>query len=418
MIINKYLNNYLNTDHILLILFIILPVSLLTGSAIININIFLIDLIFLKILFSSKNFKEIFNDIFFYLLLLFFLSLIINIFFNNGEYFTYKSQIGILRFIIFIYAFKYILNLQKYKNLHQIMKVWSIIFIVVSIDLVFEFIFGYNLIGNTSYIPGRLSGFLGDELKIGNWYAGLVFLVSTFILLKMKNNKLSMILLTLFLIISFLIGERSNLIKIATGYILLLIFTDKLNLKLKASILIIFIFFTSLLVTNNSVIKTRFSSQVLSQLKADGLINKVMASHYGVHYYTAYKIFEKNPIFGIGVKQFRYESTKDIYEENKYNIHELEKWATHPHQIHFEFLSETGLFGYLIFLIFIITSIIISLKKYFKTKNNYLLASTIFIIISSMPIIPSGSFFTTYSATIFWLNYALMVALYDKISND
>ena len=115
------------------------------------------------------------------------------------------------------------------------------IFIVVSIDLVFEFIFGYNLIGNTSYIPGRLSGFLGDELKIGNWYAGLVFLVSTFILLKMKNNKLSMILLTLFLIISFLIGERSNLIKIATGYILLLIFTDKLNLKLKASILIIFI---------------------------------------------------------------------------------------------------------------------------------------------------------------------------------
>ena len=59
-------------------------------------------------------------------------------------------------------------------------------------------------------------------------------------------------------------------------------------------------------------------------------------------------------MFGV-IKNFRYESGKSKYLmktcSNKI------RQSTHPHQIHLEFLSETGLFGYLSFLTFILTTL-------------------------------------------------------------
>ena len=39
-------------------------------------------------------------------------------------------------------------------------------------------------------------------------------------------------------------------------------------------------------------------------------------------------------------------------------------------------------------------------------------SSLLFIIATLIPLLPSGSFFTTYSASIFWINYGLL--LYKK----
>ena len=41
---------------------------------------------------------------------------------------------------------------------------------------------------------------------------------------------------------------------------------------------------------------------------------------------------------------------------------------------------------------------------YFKTRDKYLLSGIIFIIATLIPILPSGSFFTTYTATIFQMH--------------
>ena len=48
-----------------------------------------------------------------------------------------------------------------------------------------------------------------------------------------------------------------------------------------------------------------------------------------------------------------------------------------------------------------------------KNKNPFLLSSIVFIVVSLNPILPSGSFFTTFSATIFWINYAIMITFFD-----
>ena len=70
----------------------------------------------------------------------------------------------------------------------------------------------------------------------------------------------------------------------------------------------------------------------------------------------------------------------------------------HPHQIHFEILSELGLVGYIL----ILSNLIILIINNFKTKiNNYKKGAILFILASILPFLPSGSFFTSYGALIF-----------------
>ena len=106
------------------------------------------------------------------------------------------------------------------------------------------------------------------------------------------------------------------------------------------------------------------------------------------------------------------ESIKEIYtKQNKDFAFQI--MGTHPHQIHFEILSETGLFGFLSFTTFILYSFFCSLKSYFKTRNKYQLSALLFILCSLIPFLPSGSFFSTYTSVLFWLNFAIMTS-YNK----
>ena len=50
----------------------------------------------------------------------------------------------------------------------------------------------------------------------------------------------------------------------------------------------------------------------------------------------------------------------------------------------------------------------ISIKNYLKTKNLYQLSGIIFVIVSLLPILPTGSFLSTFTSSIFWLNFAIM----------
>ena len=138
-------------------------------------------------------------------------------------------------------------------------------------------------------------------------------------------------------------------------------------------------------------------------------------SQYGAHYNVAKEIFLDNPIFGIGIKNFRIESYKKKYDDLDHKFNHL-RGATHPHQIHYELLAETGLIGYLSFILFMIISLIFFFKNFKNNKNIYEFSGMLFVIISLLPLIPSGSFFSTYSAGLFWFNYSIMMGN-KKIEN-
>ena len=99
------------------------------------------------------------------------------------------------------------------KNLDQkkILYFWGIIFLIVSFDILFEYIFGENILGYKSGYHGRIASFTGDELNIGGYYFGFFLLTSALLI---KKNYLFPISILFFLFISIIIGERANFLKV------------------------------------------------------------------------------------------------------------------------------------------------------------------------------------------------------------
>ena len=124
-------------------------------------------------------------------------------------------------------------------------------------------------------------------------------------------------------------------------------------------------------------------------------------------YLNAYDIFKSNIIFGTGVGTFWNESHKNFEKKEKINGYNILP-NTHPHQYHFEILANLGLVGYLYLTVFFIYFFSKNIKFYLKTKNKLTLGCFIMLIVFLIPLLPTGSFFTTYGASIFWLNFALM----------
>ena len=174
---------------------------------------------------------------------------------------------------------------------------------------------------------------------------------------------------------------------------------------------------TAVVINNNDNLKDRFVAQTF---KAGGDLTNIFSSPidylryttYGAHYDAAIKIFKNYPFFGVGLKNYRTESGKDHYKNPKFIFTDQRK-TTHPHQIHFEILSETGLIGYLSFIICFFIFLKNSIKNLIDKKNIYQLSGILFIICSFLPFVPSGSFFTTFGATIFWINFALIETFND-----
>ena len=409
----ELIKNYKLEPRTFLIFFIALfPVTLLIGSSFINSSIVLIDILFLFLLIKEKKLNFLKNQSF-YILLLLWTVLIINMLLSINTENSLSRSIGFIRFIIFIFAIKFILNKNKTDD-KLIFVSWSIIFFIVTIDIIFESIFGFNTLGFQSYLPGRVSSFLNDELKIGNFYFGFILLTLSFIYYKLKSDKIFIIFLIFLIFVSFLIGERSNFIKIFIITFLFFLVVDKTILWKKLLLFFItlaLIFFT---ISKNENLKERFYNQIFVNLVEHNYdIKKFFRfTTYGAHYDTAIQIFKNHPYFGVGLKNYRIESGKAKYENPNFIFNEKRK-TTHPHQIHFEFLAEMGLFGYISFFIFFFIFLTRSIKIQIKNKNLYHLSSLLFILVSFAPLIPSGSFFTTYGAAIFWLNFAVVESFND-----
>ena len=181
-----------------------------------------------------------------------------------------------------------------------------------------------------------------------------------------------------------------------------------------ASIILSFIFF---LPYCTYIISERIKLRVdtiLIPISNKGIFETFKETQHGAHAYTAINIFKNYPMFGIGNKNFREECFKENYQDNSY-ARIKERCSTHPHQIYYEFLAEHGVVGTatIVFVIFYILSK--SLKIYLQKKNSIHLASILFVLVQFLPLIPSGSFFTSWGATIFWFNFSIIIFFNEKV---
>ena len=382
------------------------PISLILGNAIINTYFLLFSISFF---FNFKKNINLTNNKINYFLLFFFFSLLINLIFSIDLINSIPSVIKILLVFLFALEIQRFVTYNKIEKINLLFKIWSFLFFIIVIDVIFEFFIGQNLIGYSSYMPGRIASFFGDELVVGAFFHGFVLFFISYLMNQYPKKKLFLsITILILLYTSFIIGERSNFIKILFSLIIYSFLVLKINNIKKIAVIFFILLIITSIINFNKDYKYRYYGQITGIYGKNIWNYFIKNSQYGAHQLVAFEIFKDSPLFGVGIKNFMSQSYNSKYDNS--NPNNNLRVGTHPHQLHMQFLSETGLFGYISFLIFIIGSVFLGIKEYLKSKNLYLISSIIFIISTLIPIIPSGSFFSTFSGSIFWINFIIMSA--------
>ena len=429
---NKKLNYF---DTLSLLFFSLLPISLIIGNGSININILLIDILFLMYCNKFKQWGWVKKDVFLYLVI-FYIFLVLNSFyayfllFENQKNFFWNDD-GIIRsflfakYILLVFAFNILLGDSKiFKLIH---KSWLVILTVTILDVFFEKFFGRNILGFVSPDNSRIVSFFKDELIVGTFlfcfgYASTTYFIEN----KEKNKSILPIILIFFLVpISiFITGEKSNSIKSLFLFFIIIYFLNKNKHNFNYKILLVPFFFiiSCFLVFSDTTqnkyqeIYKRFLVQSNSQKEIgeeSTIWNNSRNIKYFSHYDTAIKIFQNYPILGVGNKNFRKECSKEEYFNEKI-IFSNTRCATHPHQIHFEILSEQGILGYFMVITFIIWFTIKNLRICMRNKNIYHLCNTSYLLIFFIPLLPGGGIFSTLNGTLFWTIFSLVYLNYEK----
>ncbi len=420
---NQYFLNFF-----VILFFSLLPVSIILGNLAININIILIDLslILYSVLFNDWKWTKtkLFKSLILIQIYLVFSS-IYSIIFKFDHQYIYESlyrSLGFIKYVILVFSFSLIHKLKI--KLDFIIKIWSIIVIITIFDVFFEKIFGHNIFGFISPNHNRIISFFKDEMVVGAFLLTFGLIVSTYFI-DQKNPKiiykiLFNILIVLLPISIFISGERSNFIKAFIVFSILLTFIpkDKFFINKKKSILAVF-FGLILLFNFNDDIRfkqTEFFSRILvsNNENSKDLFENII---YFTHYDVAWKIFKDNPLIGVGSKNFRWECHRKKYfvKDKKYSNM---RCSTHPHQIHFDLLSEQGIIGYILILGILLNYTFKNLFNAYKNIEIFKFSISLYIVTYLLPLLPSGSMFSTFSGSSLWIMFSLLYYLHEEKKDE
>jgi O-antigen ligase len=410
----------LNLNYYFILLSLI-PISIIIGSSISLINILIIGFIFLFFSLNKKTFflfreKTIICFFIIYIYLIFNSLIAVNI--DT----SLLRNIGFVRFIFLFLAVNYIFF--NFKKVDFIFKTWILILLVVLIDCFYEIIFGQNILGYSvaqgSFPQGRIVSFFKDELVIVAFLNGFFFMVIGFLfsgpdMKKINKNFLIFLILLMFLGFVIFSGERSNTIKALIGLFIFFIFNNQIKLKIKIFVILITTIFFMIVFNQSLWVKYRYGNDFLFKIfdkdKREKFVNENL---YFNLYKSGLEVFKKNPYFGVGNKNYRVVSCE---------VDSPLICNTHPHQIYIELLAEHGLFGSILLLSILLYLMFKNLKIIILSRNMIQIGALSYLLINFIPILPGGSFFADFNATLFWLNFSIFYAsnpktnIFNKINN-
>ncbi len=406
-------------NNLIILIYSLFPLFLIIGTALSELAIILLCFYFISNFFFKK--ENIFKNKIFYFLIFIYLALIINLIFSLNISNSFLRNLFFIKYIIFILGTINFLSKKKYR-MPLLFKIWSIILTIFALDMFIQFFLGKNLVGIESPLKfHRVSGFMGDELKAGSLLLGLSLIPACFLINNGKYKNVGFLMIVLFLSAIFISGDRSNFIKSLIVISSLSFFIKKELLKKLLILFTLLITFIIIILSNFETLKDRYKNKIFSELASNNysLIKFIDKTEYGKIYYTGIKLFQNNKFFGVGNKNFRLlceeKFQKEFLEKNDINEEKF-RCNNHPHQIYIEILSEHGLFGFSTLVILLMFFVRDNLNFIFKKKNLLLSCLFLTILINFVPILPGGSFFTSFNSTIFWLNFSLFYAIKKTIN--
>jgi len=395
---SRFYNNYF------LFFYSILPISLILGSAISLVNILIIDLSFLVYIFFKKDFSFIKNKNFKYLVILYIYLIFNSLTSINPSEGLYRN-LGFIRIIIFFISINYFFYEDRF--LKKVFFIWFIIILIVALDVYIESFSGKNILGYGGSFGGkdgsRIVSFFKDEPIVGGYlFAFILIIIGFFNKFKfLKNEYFNLIIIFFFLLAIILTGERSNTVRTVLGVLVIFLLMREFSFKKKIIILLSSFVILTIIILNSQFLKLRFVDQI-KNLKKDNIYFNI--------YNSGFEVFKKYPILGAGNKNYRVETCNNVTDQKNNNY----ICQTHPHQIYLELLSEHGLVGSMIIFYLMYKLIFSKTLNTLRDKNSLQISSLVYLLLTFLPILPSGAFFSDYMLTLFSINLSIFYAVNKK----
>jgi len=405
------------------ILIILFPFIIITGPALPDISAVII-IIFFIYKYLQQEIKIIYGN---YWIYIFF---ILNFWFIFISFFAYDIKLSLIdavifiRFILFIIAILYFLqNNNKLLNYLLYSVFFAILF--VTIDTLFQFYnysseegFGSDIFGiKEEGLYGRLNGPFKDYIPgsyLSRFYFLLLLLLFTnnFLLKKKIMSNILTIILGIILSTIFFTGEQMSVCTTLMGLTIVFIFYKKYRkyvfLIIMTAMIIIFAnrlvhpVYNDYKIINDTPHHEGMLIQKEFQCKDDNekicfkniqkqpsiftVLKNFKDSAYGEIYITSFKMWQNNMLTGIGLNNY------NIVCENEKEFKIKDKnlgCVTHPHNFYVQALTESGLVGFLLFII-----LVLFLLYQFKNfqSNEYKLIGLIVLLVIFWPIMSTGSF--------------------------
>jgi len=446
--------NEKNFNLLINLVFGFFPISFIFGNFFTNANLAIFCILGIYCL-KSKILEAKFNFIIKVIFLLFFIIIfstsigfIKSIYFEEYQYYNLERLIKSVTFLRYFLMLIIIYLLSEYEILNFKYFLFSAAFFpaFISLDIIYQHISGFNIIGLENTNARLNSSFFGDEFIAGSYIQNFSFFSILLVFFIFQNKKninffLSTATIGILGLGILLAGNRMPLVLFILGLFLLFFFTNKFKKIILSNILILFFTFgfvssiddgvkynfrtfygglkkiVSSELINFSDKKSTISSKNESQDLTDDFESFWFGGKLGVDnlqghseiFLTAIDTWKKNKIFGNGIKSFREDCIKiKKHKENR-------ACSNHPHNYYLEILTEIGIVG-----LFIVTSlalifIIFVFKNYKIFRKNFILtASIISLFLATFPLKSTGSIFTTSNATYLILIASIIIS-YKKI---
>jgi O-antigen ligase len=421
----------------------LIPISLIAGPAIAEINIIIIIIYFLIIKINKKDFSFLNNKVSYLFYILIFIHLINFFIFDMEDLSLYKS-VFYFRFSLLFFCIIYLLKLNELLlinyTFNSIMIGLSIL-IIYGLFQFFEIIIsGYSLNRDlilTEY-NWKISSLFFDEYILGSFIVRVlpIFYACYFYLknkTSVKSRNIFLIIIFFSHLMIFLSSERTSIFMMIL-FDFLFIFFIKNEKQLKSLFIIFYLSIGCLLLIKPSFIES-YEGRIWDVFGSNGInmiyklnqkepysfqnaqlnfrdlkfITVVREKHASV----ALKMFKASPILGHGIKSFPLKCNEKRFFSGYAGTES--SCTTHPHNYYLQFLAESGVIIFILFLniyILILYSIFKILK--YDINNNSLLIILIFFSISLFPLMPTGSFFNNWLSIAFFWSSGFLLHFYKK----
>ena len=380
-------------QNIIFFSLIFMPVALVAGPAVMETLIFVSCFSFLSLI-TIKEIKFHIDKKIIFILSLYLIIIVISSLISINPIVSLKSGVLSLRFFIFVLAGVFLLSNFE-PGCKYLFYTYTCFIMFIAVDAFVQYFYGYNFFLIEPIDETRITGFFGNEKKLGSYLVRFfpILIGLSLIFIKNKNFLILLVPALILFFLLFLTRERITLVFFLITIIYLTVyFWNEILKNMK-----VFILFTVILISIPVLMHYFDVAGIKKRLVHTK--KQITNDHEGLVFYsmqhqsfakTSFEIFKSNKLFGSGIKSYR-ETCKQVKLSFKKNC------STHPHNVFFQLLAETGLLGILFYLTFLFL-VIKELVLFFFCKNKR--TPNVFFLLSFFfyfnPLFPSGQFFNNW----------------------